>query len=171
MALHHGILVDVRARTHRDRHGRVSPLDALVQNSGALYIAGPLPGNPRFRAYQRWLLPTEGWVVGRFAAHPGQRPMAEDWYIDLDAISVSGDVWRVEDRLLDMAVFEGRRYEVLDADELADCIEHGLLPPAAGLAALRSLHRLCRALEQLAFSGAALLAEYAPGLPAFRPWA
>ena len=169
MLPHQGLMVDVGARTHRDR-GRTSSLDALVLGEGGLYIAGPLPENRRFRAYQRWLLPTEGWAVGRFAPHPGQRPMAEDWYIDLDEITVSGDIWRAEDRLLDVAVFEGQRYEVQDADELADCLDRGLLAPAAVIAALRALHHLCRALERLDLSGAALLAEYAPGLPAFQGW-
>src|SRR5262249_18628225 len=117
-----------------------------------------------------WLLPAQGWVLGRFSAYPGQRPMGEDWYIDLDAIHVAGDVWRVQDGLLDVAVFDGQRYELHDADELADCLEHGLLPVADGLAALRSLHPLCRALERLSFSCVALLAEYAPGLPVSSPW-
>jgi predicted RNA-binding protein associated with RNAse of E/G family len=165
VAPHQGILVDTRARTHRDRQGRVSALDALVQADGALYIAGPLPGNPRFHAFQRWILPAQGWVVGRFAVHPGRQPMVEDWYIDLDETIVTGDLWRVEDRLLDVSVYEGRRYEVDDADELAECVEQGLISPRAAAGALRSLHVLCRALERLDFSGAALLAEFAPGLP------
>src|SRR5690348_9145504 len=125
MAMHQGIAVDVRARTHRDRQGRVTPVDALVLGNGALYVAGQLPGNPRFRAFQRWLLPVEGWVVGVFHAHPGQRPMAEDWYIDVDEIVVTGDIWHAQDRLLDVSVFEGRRYSVDDADELAESIEQG----------------------------------------------
>jgi uncharacterized protein len=165
MALHQGLLVDVRARTHRDRQGRVSLLDDLVLAGDTLFIAGTLTANPRFRSFQRWLIPAQHWVVGRFEAHPGQRQMAEDWYIDVDAISVDGHIWRAEDRLLDVGVYEGARYTVDDADELADCIERGLTSPADAVAALRSLHRLCRALERLDFSGAALLAEYAPGLP------
>jgi predicted RNA-binding protein associated with RNAse of E/G family len=165
MALHQGLLVDLAARTHRDRQGRVHPLHDLAQRDGALYIAGTLPGNPRFRTFQRWVLAAEGWVVGRFEVHPGQRPMAEDWYIDVDAVSVDGDLWRVEDRLLDVSVFEGQRYTVDDADELADCLADGLITPADAIAALRSLQALCRALERLNYSGAALLAEYAPGLP------
>jgi predicted RNA-binding protein associated with RNAse of E/G family len=165
MALHQGLLVDTRARTHRDRQGRVHPVTDLVLAGETLYVAGELPGNPRFCTFRRWLIPDQGWVVGRFAVHPGQRPMAEDWYIDVDAVSVEGHLWRAEDRLLDVSVYEGRRYTVDDADELADCIERGLTSPADAIAALRSLHALCRALERLSFSGAALLAEYAPGLP------
>lgn len=165
MALHQGLLVDTHARTHRDRQGRVSPLDAMVLAGDTLYIAGPLPGNPRFCAFQRWLIAAQGWVAGRFTVRPGQRPMAEDWYIDVDAISVEGHLWRAEDRLLDVSVYEGARYTVEDADELADCIDRGLTSPADAIVALRSLHALCRALERLNFSGTALLAEYAPELP------
>jgi len=165
MALHQGLLVDVRACTHRDRQGHTSPLDSLVRGAETLFIAGTLPGNPRFRSFQRWLLPAPGWVVGRFAAHPGQRPMAEDWYIDVDAIRIQDDLWRAEDRMLDVSVFEGQRYTVDDADELADCLDQGLISVADAAIALRSLHTLCRTLERLAFSGRALLAEYAPDLP------
>jgi predicted RNA-binding protein associated with RNAse of E/G family len=170
MAMHQGIMVDVRAGTHRDRQGRVTPLDALVLRDGGLYVAGRLRENPRFRAFQRWLLPAEGWVVGVFAAHAGQRPMAEEWYIDVDEIVIAGDVWHARDRLLDVSVYEGRRYSVDDADELAECIEEGAITPQAVTEALRSLQRLCRALERLDFSGAALLTEYAPGLPGLQPW-
>ncbi|MGD9892613.1 MAG: DUF402 domain-containing protein [Dehalococcoidia bacterium] len=170
MAKHQGLLVDVAARTHRDRQGRVSPLDDMVVGDGTLFIMGILPNNPRFRAFQRWLLPAHGWVVGCFEPQPGQRPMDCDWYIDIDAISIEGVCWHAEDRLLDLKVFESQRYEVDDADELADCLEQQQIAPADAIAALRSLNALCRALERLNFSGAALLAEFAPGLPRFRPW-
>jgi predicted RNA-binding protein associated with RNAse of E/G family len=165
MALHEGTLIDARARTHRGRRHAVSPLDALVVGDGALYAAGPLPDNPRFGGFERWFLPAQGWVVGRFSTRPGQRPMDCDWYIDIDAVVVEGDSWHARDRLLDLKVFDGRRYEVDDADELADCLADGTLAPADAQAALRSLNALCRALERLGFSVPALLAEYAPGLP------
>jgi predicted RNA-binding protein associated with RNAse of E/G family len=165
MPLHQGLVVDVHARTHRDRQGRISPLDDLCLHDGTLFIAGRLTHNPRFSAYQRWLLPAQGWVVGRFAPHPGQRAMDCDWYIDIDAVTVDGSVWRAADRLLDVKVFECRRYEVDDADELATCLEEGVITHVDAFAALRSMNALCRALERLDFSGAALLREYAPGLP------
>ncbi|MGE3600116.1 MAG: hypothetical protein AB7N70_31705, partial [Dehalococcoidia bacterium] len=74
------------------------------------------------------------------------------------------------DRSLDHKVFESPRNEVAAADELAACLEQQQIAPADAIAALRSLNALCRALERLNFSGAALLAEFAPGLPRFRPW-
>src|SRR5215208_319533 len=138
MALHEGTLIDVGARTHRGRRGAVSTLDALVVGQGALYAAGPLPDNARFSGFERWFLPAQGWVIGRSSVHPGQRPMSCDWYIDIDAVQVEGDRWHARDRLLDVEVFEGRRYEVHDADELADCLEHGSITAAEALAALRS---------------------------------
>lgn len=170
MARHQGSLVDVSARTHRGRRGAVSALDDLVLGGGGLYFTGHFPDNPRFRRFERWALPDQGWVIGRFEAYPGQRPMAEDWYVDLDAISVDGAVWRIEDRLLDIGVFEGRFYRIEDLDELADSIERGEIGVPEATAALRSLHELTRALERLDFSGAALLREYAPGLPTGRLW-
>ncbi len=63
MLRHQGVLVDVARRTHRDREGRVTPLDELVRGGSGLYFAGRFPEHPRFRAYQRWMLPAEGWVA------------------------------------------------------------------------------------------------------------
>ena len=165
---HQGVLVDVAARTHRGRRGVVSLLDDLVLGEGGLYFSGHFPDNARFKTFERWALPAQGWVIGRFGVHPGQRPMAEDWYVDLDAISIEGHLWRIEDRLLDLGIFEGRFYRVEDLDELADSLERGEVNAAEAAAALRSLDALCRALHRLDFSGARLLGEYAPGLPGGR---
>lgn len=165
MARHLGLLVDLRTGIYRDRVGMTAPVDALIHAGDTLYMAGRFARDHRFAAYQHWLVPAQGWVIGRFVAHPGARPMGEDWYVDLDAITVTGDVWRAADCLLDVGIHEHQRYDVQDADELADCIADGTITAAEAVAALRSLHALCRALERLHFSGAALLAEYAPGLP------
>ena len=165
MLRHQGVLIDVAQRTHRDREGRVTPLDELVRGEQGLYFAGRFPDNPRFHAYQRWMLPAEGWVVGRFTVHPGKRPMSCDWYVDVDTVSVTGDCWHAADHFLDVLVYDGRRYQVHDADELADALEAGAITLAEALTALRSLDRLCRALRRLDFSGIALLREFAQDLP------
>ncbi len=71
----------------------------------------------------------------------------------------------MRDCYLDVAVFEGSRYEVLDADELAQGLTAGDISVEEAARALESLNRLCRLLASNGFSGAALLAELAPGLP------
>lgn len=169
MSRHLGMLFDLGTNSCRDRAGNTAPMDAVVRVGAALYVAGRFVRDHRFAAYQQWIMPGQGWVVGRFVARPGMPPMRMDWYVDLDAVTVRGDVWHVEDRLLDLCIFEGQRYEVQDADELADCLADGTIAPAEAIAALRSLDALCRALERLRFSGVALLAEFAPGLPVPAP--
>ncbi len=165
-----GFSIDARSGTHRDRFGLATPVATCVRSEHGLYVAGRLPGHPHLLAYQHWLLPDQGWVVGRFAVPERKRPPPGDWYIDLDAVHLSGDVWQVEDRLVDVAVFDGHRYEIFDLDEFVDCIEGGSLSQEEGFAVLRSLHELCVALEDVKFSGAALIERYAPDLPEVQPW-
>jgi predicted RNA-binding protein associated with RNAse of E/G family len=64
-----------------------------------------------------------------------------------------------------MVIYEGRRYEVQDADELADALETGEITLAEAASALRSLHTGTGILAGNGCSGAALLTRYAPGLP------
>lgn len=165
MARHQGALVTVGARTVRGRSGETFPLDRLELTDGGLYYGRFFEGHPSVRYHERWLLPAQGWVVNRFAMRPDAPPFWCDWYIDLDGVEIDGDTWRVDDRFLDVGVIEGCRYEVLDADELADGVEQGAITLAESLAALRDLNDLCRVLPDLGFSGDALLARYAPGLP------
>ncbi len=93
------------------------------------------------------------------------QPFGFDWYIDIDHVAIDDDCWRIEDRFLDVIVYEGRSYQLLDADELAEGIEAEEITVAESVAALRSVHLLVTALRQLEFSGAALLSDFAPGLP------
>jgi len=158
-----GKLVNVAARTVRDRNRTVYPTARLELGADGLYYARPIATSRTFHYHECWLLPAQGWVISRFAFLPGQREV--DWYIETDRIEVSGPLWQVEDGYLDLFVFDGSRYEVLDADELADGIEAAEIPLAEALGALRSLNALCGELRRLDFSGAALLREYAPDLP------
>ncbi len=159
-----GSLVDTVAGTVRDRNGVIYPLERLVVAGGRLYYARSIAPNPLFSYHERWLLPEQNWVVNRFAFHPHRLPSI-DWYIETDLIEVDGALWRVSDGYLDVGLFEGRRYYLEDADELADGIAAGDIPLAEGLVALRALNQLCLALERHHYSGHALLREYAPGLP------
>jgi len=92
-------------------------------------------------------------------------PNPLDWCIEPDPVLVDGSVWRVRDAFLDLEVYEGVRYELRDADELADGLAAGEISLAEALTALHSLNSLCQALRLNGFSGKALLDEFAPGLP------
>jgi predicted RNA-binding protein associated with RNAse of E/G family len=162
-----GSTVDAAAKTIRDRNGRTYALEDVVVADDLLYFHRRLK-NDYFWYQERWLIPARGWVVNRFAFQPHRLELAIDWYIETDVIERDGGRWHVRDGFLDVFVDEGRRYHVDDADELADAIERGELPLAEATAALRALDSLCDELRANGCSGAALLRDHAPGLPASR---
>jgi predicted RNA-binding protein associated with RNAse of E/G family len=136
----------------------------LVVAEGGLYYARPIAGSEHFYFHERWLLPEHAWSISRFTFHEHFKERV-DWYIEMDAIEIAGERWRVSDGYLDVAVIEGVRYEVWDADELADGLRGGEITLEEGMLALESLNRLARYLARNKYSGAVLLEEFAPGLP------
>jgi predicted RNA-binding protein associated with RNAse of E/G family len=155
----------VAARRVLERDGRWYALDRLATTDSGLYYARPVAGSDHFHYHERWLLPDHTWSVSRFTFHDHLREGRVDWYIEMDAIEAKDGRWRVSDGYLDVAVWEGSRYEVWDADELADGLRDGEISPEEAIAALHALHRLATCLSKNGYSGAALLADFAPGLP------
>lgn len=169
MLRHPPARIHVDERVLHDRLGRTVPALDLAIAGNAMYFrtepwhhADPTVES-RIRQHERWALPDLQLFVHRFTLLDGTMPY--DWYVDLDRITVSGGIWTIEDQLLDVEIYEGRRYLVRDADELAEALENGAMSPAEATAALRSLHALAGILTDNGFSGAALLAKFAPGLP------
>ncbi len=159
-----GCTVDTATARVLERDGRWYQLERLVVAGDTLYYGRPVADVPLFTYHERWLLPACGWAVSRFVFAIGvSAPL--DWYIETDLIEVSGTQWRVRDCYLDVELYEGVRYELRDADELAAGLRAREIPLAEALAALESLHRLCAALRTHHFSGPALLRAFAPGLP------
>lgn len=162
-----GTIVDLAQGTVSDREdGWVVP-DRLIVGATGLYYARPFPENYRLLTYhERWLLPAQGWSVSRFQFDP-RREIRQDWYIEPDIIEISrsGSLWRVRDVYVDVDVYEGVRYELHDADELAAGLAAGEISVADTVVALNALAALCAELKRNGFSGRALLAEFAPGLP------
>jgi predicted RNA-binding protein associated with RNAse of E/G family len=165
MARRHVTSIRIAEQTEADRDGVDCPIDRIVVGNGRLYYARQLAGHRDIRWRERWLLPEQGWVLNRFHLHATAVPTGFDWYIDIDHVQPEGDTWRIDDRFLDLVVIEGSGYELRDADELADGIKAKAISEHETVATLRSLHALVTALRRLQFSGAALLAEYAPELP------
>lgn len=173
MMRHAGADIDTKTRRVRDRDGLWYPLDRMVVADGGLFYSRPIGSSAEqarvpgqlFHYHQRWVLPDQGWVVNRMSYFPDV-PDPMDWYIEPEIIKVGGDVWRIRDSYLDVEVYDGLRYHVDDADELAHGLRDGDISVAEAATALEALHRLCVSLKRLDFSGRALLAAYAPGLPA-----
>ena len=156
--------IDTASRRVRDRDGRWYPLDELLVAGESLYYARPVDDSEHFSYYWKWLLPIPGWVVSRARFHDHiVQPF--DWYIETDFIDVEGPLWHVRDGYLDVELWEGRRYHVDDAHELANGLACGEITTAETAAALDALGRLCAALQRGGYSGRELLAEFAPGLP------
>lgn len=159
-----GSTTDIEAWRVLERNGKSYPLERLEHIDGALYYATPIASSANFNYHERWLLPEHGWSLSRFR-FIGRPSQGLDWYIETDTIEVKGNLWTVRDCYLDVAVFEGSHYEVWDADELAEGLTAGEISIEEAAKALESLNRLCRLLTKNGYSGAALLAELAPGLP------
>ena len=159
-----GSEIETETRRLRDRNGLWYTLDCLTVAASGLYHARETPGAELFSYHERWLLRDPGWAISRFVWRPN-RPERVDWYIETELIEVDGAVWRIRDGYLDVNVHEGVRYELEDADELADAIAAGEIPLLEALTALRALQQLCAVLRLNGFSGRALLEEFAPDLP------
>lgn len=161
---HRGIVVDVAERRVCDRDGAWYRAQQLTVSDAGLYYYRDFPDGTLFSRNEKWILPGPAWVINRFAFLPG-RPAPMDWYIEPDLITVADGLWRVRDAFLDLEVHEGARYELLDADELADGLAAYEISLDEAMRALRAIDSLCKALRSNGFSGRALLEEYAPGLP------
>lgn len=159
-----GSTVDVAKRQVCDRDGCWYDLDRLEVSGGALYYARAMTNFDLVTYHERWLLPDQSLSVTRFTWAPGVEPHF-DWYIETDLIDVARPLWTVRDGYIDLGVFEGSRYFVEDADELADALESGEIPVAEAAVVLRALERLCEELRSNGNSVSALLSGHASGLP------
>lgn len=164
-----GADIDITSQRVCDRDGRWYPLDRLAMAGSGLFYERPLGSrDPQDRLpeqlffyHQPWILPDQGWVVNRMTFF-ADVPDPFDWYIEPYLISVDGDTWRIRDAYLDVEVYEGLRYHVDDAHELAHGLRAGEIPLEDAVTALEALHDLYGALKRLDFSGRALLEEFAP---------
>jgi predicted RNA-binding protein associated with RNAse of E/G family len=140
-------------------------LDRLEIANHRLFYARAIPEDASVHYQETWLIPDQGWAVTRFAFRDHLRTGAIDWKMEPDLVRQDGSLWRVTNGLLDLDVYEGARYDLEDADELAEAMSTGAISLEDGFAALHALNSLCRALRRHGYSGRSLLREYAPGLP------
>lgn len=122
--------------------GRVYAVDAVrALPGGALYFGRPWINSERYSYFESFLLPDLGAQVCTYTAIPPARA-PWDWYVDIARITQADGVFRILDLYLDLGVYEGRGYDVLDLDEFADALKLGTISAADADYALRSLHHL-----------------------------
>ncbi len=157
--------IDTRARTVGNANHGPFKLNRLEMAAGSLFYSRSvtIDSGPHFQ--DTWLLPDQGWSVTRFRNDQGARASMFEWKLEPDFVTVEGPLWHVHDAYLDLSLYSGGRYELEDVDEFADAIASNRLSLDQSLNVLRAFNRLCDALRRLQNSGAALLHEYAPGLP------
>ena len=164
MARNSGKDIDATSYQVRDRDGVTYAVDRMELADSGLYYARPLIGWDVADYHELWALPDQGWVVNKGHVLPGAAE-SHDWYLEPDLITIDGGIWSIRDAYLDVKVYDGVRYEVCDAGELADGLSDGAISVEDATAALRALGTLLAVLERNGCSGAALLSEFAPGLP------
>lgn len=159
-----GYVVDTCNRTVGFQGGDSYPLDRLEIAGGRLFYARAIAGSALVSLQETWLIPDRDWTFTRFTFHEHLRAAAFDWKLEPDHTEPGERFWRVSDGYLDLVIYEGSRYELEDADELADALATGAISLAEGLRALHATNTLCKALKDHGNSGLSLLREYAPEL-------
>lgn len=117
----------------------VRTLDDTIAYDMQILPPWQVPGRPtRDRAY---VIGTEGIQLTRPVNFVDQ--LEGGWYVDLvDLVDLGDDRFEVRDLYVDFVIPPtGRRYEVLDLDELADAMEDGSLSPAQVSGVLRNAQR------------------------------
>ncbi|TDD03755.1 DUF402 domain-containing protein [Saccharopolyspora terrae] len=140
---------DLSAGTNTDPKGHVRTVSRFRREPFGLYLARPLPGQPKIAALESWLLPSLGLRVTRWYWRPGfERDL--DYYLDLVDVESSDTQWRTVDHYLDLEVRQGRGVELLDVDEFVLAVQSGLLEPET---AERAMRRATAALEGITRCG------------------
>ncbi len=140
-------------------------LDRLEIAGNNLYCARHVDNEEDFTYRETWIISARCWTVNRFTFRENYGPGMDFWKLEPDPAVADGPMWRVTDGFLDVHLFEGCRYDLLDADEFADALRTGDLSSDTAAEILYALEHLCRELETNGYSGQAILRKYAQGLP------
>ena len=155
--------IDPVAKRVRDRDGKWHDVDELQVAGPVLYYGRSLGSWPamQFDYHEMWAFADLDVTVSRLRFFP-DAPDAIDWYIETDPIDIVGGTWHIRDGFLDVCVYEGSRYRVEDAEELADGLTAGTISVEHASRALRALERVLRGLDANGCSGAELLRGWTP---------
>jgi len=142
-------IFDPTAATNTDPKGFVRSVDEYRVEPFGLYMARPVVGHGRIAYLESWLLPQLGLRANDFWHHP-ENERENDLYLDVADTVVEDGVWRTVDHYLDIALWTGRKLEVLDADELTAALLAGLVD---GDTAQRAMQTTFRTVDGLAAHG------------------
>ncbi|WP_243793901.1 DUF402 domain-containing protein [Saccharopolyspora gloriosae] len=142
-------LFDLDARTNTDPKSIIRQVDEYRREPFGLYLRRAMPGHPKLRSLESWLLPEHDLRITRWKYHPGH---SADWdfYVDIAGIEPGPARWRSVDHYLDILVADGRHSELLDVDEFTQAVRAELLDEPTAERAMRSA---CAALDGLARHG------------------
>jgi uncharacterized protein len=132
-------IFDIDAATNTDPKGLVRRVDEYRVESFGLYMAREVVGHPRIAYLESWLLPELGMRVTDFWHQPGtewREARDNDLYLDIADTVLAGRVWHTVDHYLDIALWTGRKLEVLDTDELVTALLAGLIDVATAQRAM-----------------------------------
>ena len=129
--------------TNTDPKGFLRTVDHWSRTDGMLYMARPAD-HPRFGYLESWLIPELDLRVNRFHFRKGEggRFDGQDLYVDIALVEDAGDTWHTTDLYVDLVTYAGRKWEVLDLEELGDALLAGHVDAAAASRALHSSQRL-----------------------------
>ncbi|MGP9609901.1 DUF402 domain-containing protein [Corynebacterium sp. AOP36-E1-14] len=129
--------------TNTDPKGFLRAVDHWSRTDGMLYMARPAD-HPRFGYLESWLIPELDLRVNRFHFRKGEggRFDGQDLYVDIALVEDAGDTWHTTDLYVDLVTYAGRKWEVLDLEELGDALLAGHVDAAAASRALHSSQRL-----------------------------
>lgn len=137
---------DLAAGTNTDPKQIVRPVERFRVEPFGLYVTRAMPGHPRLRSLESWLLPSHRLRITKWEYHPGH---GENWdfYVDIADVQPGSTRWRTVDHYLDVLVTEGSRAELVDVDEYVLAVRAGLLDERTAENAMSSA---CAAVEGLA---------------------
>ncbi|MHB8926086.1 MAG: DUF402 domain-containing protein [Bacillota bacterium] len=155
-------VIDLGRMVHVDPKGIERPLSLGERRGPSVYIERDFRDHPVIKRFRAWHFPALGWRVCVYEAVDGPWPW--DWYVDIARITeagrgadvgcgpAAGDRLEVLDLYVDVAVREGRSYELLDLDELAGGLRNGEITAGDAAWALERAQHLCDLLAENDFS-------------------
>lgn len=152
---------DTARRQHTTNTG-IRDVEVYREHAHGLFVARPFVAHPRIAYWEAHLLPELGVQLARYTLQGGRRD--HDYYLDIADVTRDGDVWSVRDLYLDVVVWEGRRAEVLDTDELLAARAEGFIGEGEALAAVERAHAVLNGLSAHEYRVDAWLAEHGVAL-------
>lgn len=136
----------VRYRVEQTEVSRLTHYDVSLNE--LVYVA-EYDNHPESLLTRGQVLPNLGLQVVRFEYREPKRSHNNfDYYVDMVRVSERGERWIVRDLYLDVLVYEGKRAEIIDADEYLAAIQEGHLNAEEAAYALTTAHTLLNGLAK-----------------------